>query len=70
MHPINGNTPSGRRLLIWDDHKKTWFVAEKMTAIEDGTVDWVYARRVGPDALAFIVMKPTHWMELPEGPGD
>jgi len=70
MHPIDDDTPSNRRLLVWDDHKKTWFVAEMMTAIEDGSVNWVYARRIGPDGFAFIVKEPTHWMELPEVPGE
>lgn len=45
------------------------FVAQHMTAIEDGSTAWVYARRLGvEDPVAFIAKCPTHWMPLPEPP--
>lgn len=59
--------PRGRYVLLWDGERP--YVARQMTAVEDGTRAWVYARRLGADGIAFVVPEPSHWMPLPDPPG-
>lgn len=63
--------PTDKPVLVYDAHLKRSVVAQKMTAIEDGTSDWVYARQlaaVGMPAIAFVCKEPTHWQPLPDDP--
>lgn len=73
--PANGwrpieTAPADQQIIVgkWDDDVWIARVAIRMTALEDGAVDWVYARRLGPDGLAFILREPTHWQPLPAPP--
>lgn len=64
--------PKDGPILVWDSRQRTSRVAFFATALEDGSQDWIYARRLNFDdpthAIAFIVQEPTHWMPLPEPP--
>ena len=67
-HPIE-TAPADQWVLVYDAHLERCVVAHRMTAIEDGVVDWIYARHLdahGP--VAFIATRPTHWMPQPEAP--
>lgn len=59
--------PDDRQVLVWDGHHQR--VAQMMTAIEDGTRDWVYARQLACEgsAIAFVC-EPTHWRPLDAPP--
>jgi hypothetical protein len=61
--------PKNVPVLVYDAHLQRAVVAQRMTAVEDGSVDWVYARQI--DAVcpvAFICKQPTHWLPLPSPP--
>ena len=64
--------PRDRRVLIWDAETKRCVVAQHMTAIDDGSSAWVYARSLScdldGDKIAFIAENPTHWMPEPDAP--
>ncbi len=66
--PID-SAPKDMSVLVYCAHLERPVVATQMTALEDGVVDWVYARRASlEDPVAFIARKPTHWMPLPSPP--
>lgn len=58
--------PRDRAVLLWDGANMR--VAQRLTAMETGETEWVYARQLGEEAIAFIVREPTHWMPLPKPP--
>jgi hypothetical protein len=58
--------PDDKQILICQDGEIA--VARCMTAAEDGSVDWIIWRRLGPDAMAVVMPAPTHWMPLPPAP--
>lgn len=58
--------PKDGPILVAQDGEQA--VVEWMTALEDGAGDWIIWRRVGPDALAVRMPKPTHWRPLPAPP--
>ena len=64
--------PTDRPILVgkWDIDGGPWMarVATRMTALEDGAVDWVYARRTGAEPIAFILQDVTHWTDIPAPP--
>jgi len=64
--------PTDKPVLVYDDAAKRCVVAQHMTAIEDGSTAWVYARQIGMpgETLAFIAKQPTHFRYLPEAPED
>lgn len=74
VHPVAEpikTAPKGRWILVFDAHIERWVAAQSMTALEDGAVDWVYARRLGVEnAIAFICTEPTHWLPSPPRPGE
>lgn len=43
-------------------------VAARMTALEGGGAEWVYARKLGDEPIAFILRDVTHWQPLPAPP--
>lgn len=64
------HAPTDKPVLIYDAAAKRCVVAQHMTAIEDGSTAWVYARQIGApgEAMAFIAKLPTHFRYLPEAP--
>jgi len=59
-----GNGPC---LVANDDNELR--VCWRMTAMEDGEIDWVYARRLSAiSPIAFVLPDPTHFMPLPALP--
>ena len=62
--------PRDRWILVWDARLKRCVVVQSMTAIEDGSVDWVFARHWDEfgKTMAFISKDATHWMPLPLPP--
>lgn len=66
--PIETAPKDGTRVLVFDPiHGQR--AASLMTSIEDRDEQWVYARILGSDAVAFIC-HPTHWRPLPAPPSD
>jgi hypothetical protein len=64
------DAPTDKPVLVYDASAKRCVVAQHMTAIEDGSTAWVYARQIGMpgEGLAFIAKHPTHFRYLPEAP--
>lgn len=60
--------PKDQWVLLYDALLRRCVVAQWMTAIEDGSGDWVLARRLGSDGLAFVSRDATHWRHLPREP--
>jgi len=56
----------GTRVLVRQDGETA--VAGWMTAIEDGSGEWIIWRRFGSDAMAIRMLAPTHWRPLPAPP--
>lgn len=66
-----GNAPKKDRwVLLYDARLKRCVVAQHMTALEDGSQDWVFARHLGSDGsgVAFVSKDATHYRELPAPP--
>jgi hypothetical protein len=62
---IDSAPKDGTRVLVFADGEQR--AAALLTAVEDGEQNWVYARRLGSAAIAFVC-HPTHWQPLPEPP--
>mgnify|MGYP001012851125 CR=1 FL=1 len=64
------DAPTDKPVLVYDAAAKRCVVAQHMTAMEDGSTAWVYARQIGMpgEAFAFIAKHPTHFRYLPEAP--
>lgn len=62
---IIDTAPTDKAVLVYDAHLERCVVAQKMTALEDGESDWVYARRLsnaldGAAARAGLRSCPCH----------
>jgi hypothetical protein len=62
--------PRDRWILLYDKRLKRCVVAQHMTAMEDGSQDWIFARQLGSDGagVAFVTSDATHWRHLPAPP--
>lgn len=63
------SAPKDKWILVFDAYIGRWVVAQCMTAVEDGTINWVFARRLSVEnPVAFICTKPVAWLPEPEHP--